>query len=331
MKMIKYSEHESKLYNLKIGRTDRIETLNNEQILSEINTCNYDMIKMKVSLEERTLFNKLNRLPFFYEHYNIITHQKRKIIPHEILEIDSNIEFELYKGELKEELKIALYEMLINDSVFYDSDLSGFIKNDSKYINNSIEYFLSLNHAINPSVYLFIGRLNNQIAGLCSFKRIENNEAEGIIYGIIPKYRDKKLAQSFLNFAIKSVSNEKFDFFNTEVLALTYKSLYPHIRSQFKPVGIYANLTLYPMLNIKNVISRSSISNLWENVELFIKNNFKLKTFKVKNEIVEMKGNLMLFYSLNCFDLHYLGYTNKTCFFKITEGNNFVYFKIYLC
>lgn len=330
MEMIKYSEQESLLYGVNIGRTERIDVLNNSQLLQEVFDAKYDIVKIKLNLEDRKIYSKLNRLPFFYEHYNILTHQKRKLILNEDLEIDPRIQFELYDGSNEKELEAALFKMLINDTVFYDSELSSFIKNDSGYIKNAISYFLSLIHEKNPYVYLFIGKLNDEIAGICSFKRIENKDAEGVIYGIVPKYRDQKLAHSFLNYAIKILSQGDIDYLNTEVLAVTYQSLYPHIKSKFKQVGIFVNLTLYPMLNIENVVSKTNSINLFKSIEDFVNNYLNIKSFLLKSELMEIKGNLYTFYGLNSFDLHYLGGTNEVFFFKITSNIDVTYIKIYL-
>lgn len=264
MGVIHHSVKESEFYGLKIGRIDRVDDFNATELADEIYSGQYDLVKMKLSFRNKELFVKLGELPFFTEHYNYITLQRRQLKIDEELSVDSSLRFELYDGSQKSELRSTLEKILSEneDNVYYNSALLSCVISNGHLLKNSLDYYLEINHTVDSNLFMFLGKYGEQTVGVCSFRKTANGEAEGVIYGVIPEFRNQNLAISFLHHSLKTLAKNGVTFFNTEVLYSNAKSLYPHIHAGFKPAGLYLNLNIFPLLD-KKIASFSVSSDNW--------------------------------------------------------------------
>lgn len=329
MSIIKFSENESAYYGVKVGRTDRLQSVDLDNLETQINAEQYDIVKVKLDLKEKDLFEKLNRLPYFIENYSIITLQKRVLSANEELIVNDILEFELYDGTQTEELRNILEQILLNDNIFYNTLLLDSVKPNSNHsVVDLLDYYLLINNSINSNDYMFIAKIEEKAIGLCSFRKTKNNEAEGILYGIIPEFRNKRLAEALLNFSLHTLANAGVETFNTEVLFQNKKSLYPHIKSGFKPAGLYLNAILYPMTRKSNLVFQTNMRELWININRYLISNFQLELSILEKSKVEIKGPFHLASDSTITNIHLLGHNNNHFFFKALNGNKTFYLQV---
>jgi len=294
MSRLSFSKDESERIGLRIGRSGRQSDLHPKSLTEEIIKNKLDVVKIKVPLESDEVFSKLDELPYFWEPLNLITHQQHLIIDGS-RPIDPSLTFELYNGENPAELLQIVKRISGEDTnLYYQSGLHELFFPDRVFWSSAHEYYLAMINNENPERFLFIGRdKEGAPMGICSFQKIAGNQAEGVIYGVLPEHRGKNLAMSFLNKSINTLYKEGVSRFNTEVQYFNFRSLYPHIQMGFKPVGMYMNVEVFPMLAYAKTEDVEIRGNLLQSIEDLLWRSYqqeygidpKLKLKKVRGDL----------------------------------------------
>jgi predicted acetyltransferase len=248
MTQLHYSAQESANTGLRIARCGRLKSISARDIWSEIETEAYDLVKIKAELSAPDIFSEIERFPCFSMPFNIIALQKKtpEFIP---FSAENELVFELYDGTQKEEVKEIISDIQGKDTnLYYDSDIYQALISTDQQQSASMEYYLSMNNSLDASRYLFIGRnLEGVGVGICSFMQTNETDAEGVIYGVRPKFRSRQYAAIFLQQSLNTLAEAGTQNFFTEVQYYNFRSLYPHINQGFKPAGLYVNLNLFPL------------------------------------------------------------------------------------
>jgi predicted acetyltransferase len=248
MTQLHYSAQESANTGLRIARCGRLKSISARDIWSEIETEAYDLVKIKAELSAPDIFSEIERFPCFSMPFNIIALQKKtpEFIP---FTAENELLFELYDGTQKEEVKEIISDIQGKDTnLYYDSDIYQALISTDQQQSTSMEYYLSMNNSLDASRYLFIGRnLEGVGVGICSFMQTNETDAEGVIYGVRPKFRSRQYAAIFLQQSLNTLAEAGTQNFFTEVQYYNFRSLYPHINQGFKPAGLYVNLNLFPL------------------------------------------------------------------------------------
>jgi len=326
MSMLYLSENESQSIGLKIGRAGRRTNIETLALWKDIQSQQFDWVKLKTELSDRAVFSDLDQLPCFIEPFNIIALQKAvpqfAALPH-----DCEISFELYDGIQAPEVRNTLLDILSEDTnLYYQSDIYDALMPKGAQTERSLEYYLSMNHQVHSDRFLFIGRnREGEAVGVCSFMKTSGAEAEGVIYGVRPAFRSQQYAGIFLQQSINTLAEAGIQAFFTEVQYYNFRSLYPHLKSGFKPAGLYANLNLFPFLSsgIEQFSCRGK--NIQEALNERIRSR---QSAGVRLEWAGVRGDTALLFSEEALQLSLLLCTPQLSLAMAKAGPRICYFKI---
>ena len=233
--------------------------------------------------------------------------------------------FELYDGSNENELRNALKEISDSDTnLYYNSLLFSEVITRESFWNVAHDYYLTMIHKDHDDRFLYMARnSDNELVGICSFRKRNQDVAEGVIYGVRPKFRNKKYASKLLQYSLQTLKNQGVGIFNTEVQLYNYKSVSPHLNEGFKPKGLYLNILLFSFLSEKHKqaeeldLSKESILN-WLLDRLLTKTR---KTWKLK----EMKGDLSILTSSEKVLVYFPIVSETTALIRVSHNSNSIY------
>lgn len=326
MNMLYLSENESLASGLKIGRSGRQVNIDTRSLWADIEIQGFDWVKLKTELSDRAVFLNLDQLPCFIEPFNMIALQKA-VPKFAALPLDCEISFEPYDGSQRDEVKQTLLDILSEDTnLYYESDIYDALMPGAKQKTQSLEYYLSMNHQMDSDRFLFIGRNREQEAvGVCSFMKTSATEAEGVIYGVRPAFRSQNFASIFLQHSINTLAEAGVQTFFTEVQYYNFRSLYPHLKSGFKPAGLYVNLNLFPFLNseIEHFNCRS------RDIQKVLAERINAQQGSAKNLIwVGVRGDVTLLFSEGALEIRLLVCSSQLSLAMARLGQRICYIKI---
>jgi RimJ/RimL family protein N-acetyltransferase len=331
MKYLTHSLQESDAYQLHVARSGRLSDFDIKELCGEITENRYDLVKMKVELGTRNIYSKLNNLPYWYEPYNIIALQERHLSRTEVLPIDQDLVFELYTGEQEGLVREIIADYSSQDTnLYYQSDIFDALLDSNTRQSSSMDYYLSMNNRLDNNRYLFIGKnRGGEPIGICSFIATDDKNAEGVIFGIRPSFRNRKLAGSFLNHSINTLAARGIECFHTEVIYYNFRSLYPHIQAGFRPSGLYLNFILYPLLSHEVYPEKIKTKEIFSELSAYSTRIYKEK-FKYSPDSIEIdtvKGNLLALIHNEELKICTLCVTTNFALLRVMTDSNMVYVK----
>lgn len=202
MGRIIFSEEESKLFGLKMGRAD-LNEVSVSDIQQQIIEGSYDLCRFKVASGDPTLVQRLEDLGFPYYFSGGITTYKvnfKREKPREYR--DPGIEFELYDGVHKYELFKQLLEEIFSDYPlsFYSVDALNTLVPHEKQKEGVSTYFAKDNYDgwAHPAWFV---KYKGEYAGiLIADSWDDRKHGEATLAGVIPKYQNTGLFLDIISF-----------------------------------------------------------------------------------------------------------------------------------
>lgn len=244
--MFKLSLIESNNYHVKIHRSNGyLEQLNYESTLKYCYNNVVDVLKMKVAIKDSLLFQTLSKLPFPHEVQSLVAKQTVDLrINNSKTEVDP-----LFSSKLADQTDLELLGKVIEEVLSQPTaeNYAGSIHYYSKeaYIKNSIEYIKSFVTA--PDSAVWIAYYNEIPCGF--FSGIFSKDTfEGILYGISPEFRGKKLSITVYQ-AMKNICLEKELFFFTNDIEVNNIGSMKGAASIGMNQAIFYHINLFPFLS----------------------------------------------------------------------------------
>jgi len=301
--MLVYSNKESKKLKLNIYRANNVEELSIDKFADEISKTKPDLIRMKISMSDNAIFEKINNVGIPYNLFSFLIRKSAKTLGNVNYKI-ANLNFVRYNNDMENELIYLLKNIFQNKSGrYYQNKIYNSIIHDDIMDDAGIEYYTSIANE-NKDAYFYLGYLDNKCVGVCSFI-IENNESEGFFFGIHNDYRNIGLAHEFLTHAKEQSFKYNATSFNTNTLIQNPKSLYPQINIGLVPNQTYINVIFFPLLTrnpeYKKYVTLNSFNSIIQEINswlvaLNLKNSeieeIKFNQYNFNNKLVELEFRL---------------------------------------
>ncbi|MEZ5009065.1 MAG: GNAT family N-acetyltransferase [Chitinophagales bacterium] len=200
------SENESQFYNLEIYRSKGYsDQLDAKSLLLPIYQLSPDVVKLKINVTDRQLFNELNSLGFPFSIHSLISKNEVEIpVGYKYENTDEKITYRNAQKEDKQALREIIPKIISKPTGFNYQPLYSF-NNSANYIENTIFYLESLIDNDNADVWLtyYDGQISGYFSGI-----FYEDYFEGILYGVVPEYRNKGIS-NYIYGTMKSICAEK--------------------------------------------------------------------------------------------------------------------------
>lgn len=250
MKTLRLSGDESDVSGLRIARADRIEEFSVEQLRNEIVSEQYDVCKLKFSLENPDVFSQLDQLGFYYTTYSLIS-QTRLVLneQHRNPSFPEEIKFELFDGSQAGEVEMLTREGLqSNTAVYYQSDLASLVFNQVNFDTAILRYYLSFNNLSNPDKILYLIKYDNNYAGYYCLDFSEDI-VDTVLVLVHPDYRSKGLTRCVIEHGATVCLKFGKTLVCSDSSIQNLRSMNGQLSGGFKLYKSFINVSLYPMLN----------------------------------------------------------------------------------
>lgn len=253
--MIKMNVYESKLeskkLNLKMFRcSDTIHNIPFDFLEKKIKENKIDVLRLKISAQNLSIFNDLVELGYFYEIYNINNTNILDINKYKVFNNNTDFSYRLVLDpENDKSFQNILYEVVKNKGwIEYDSNIlakkyTNETKNEiaMKYYGNyhSSNQFKAVLKKGDDEIGVFMGNF-------------ENNSFYGTLFGLKEKERNKGYAKYFYNLMIEICKDKGVVFFKTDVNIFNWGSQMSASSAGFLNKKTYFNINLYPLANDTN-------------------------------------------------------------------------------
>jgi hypothetical protein len=320
MKYINFSEQESNFTKLRMGRTNILDNFDPNLLLEEIFELQLDICRIKVDISNPDIFNLLDKIKFPKRNFSFLIEQYIDLQALEN-EFEIDIKFKKYSISQKNELLQLVKE--IQDSDTYNRYFIDDFK--EKILPNNIlnevvaNYQTIFDNNINKSKHCYLAYKEDKLIGFCTLD-VNNEKGEGVLVGIIPKYRSLDLFKNFVRQQINQSKKLGCKQYICKTIAFNHRSLNTTLKQGMKVSKIILNINIYPMLNLKsnekiNIIEcEMAFDNLEFKIAELLKKKIKIIEYHINRVLNENKViNIKIFEDLKTvifinLNLNFSGY-----------------------
>jgi hypothetical protein len=289
MKYINYSEQESDLAQIRIGRTNVLESFEPNILLDEIFDLQLDLCRLKVDISNPNIYNLLDDINLPKSNHSFLIEQKIELNKIEKgFEVD--IDIQEYDSSKKEALLDVIKQIQNSDTfnIYYQNDIM------EKLIPNTLlneiiaDYQTTFDNNINKNKNCFLAYKDEKIIGFCTIDT-SNNFGEGILVGIVPEYRSLDLFKNFVRTQINYSKKIGCESYICKTIAFNSRSLNTTLKQGMKINRIIMNVNIFPLINYegdKYLINNKDNKILNSILEIIsIKTHQNIKEIKLDSEI----------------------------------------------
>lgn len=319
MSLIFHSQHESNQFGLKIGRSGMLGQFNTVELREEILKEKYDVVRLRLLLDNQSLFKQLSDLKISYHLFKIMIRFSVNCQPN-IKFNRPELSFQLYNGSQETDLRSVIKELIETptEKGYFNILFDGFL-NESQANKSSIEYYLQyFNNAIaNSNIQCSMAYIGNECVGFIGYD-VQNEISEGVFYGVINKHRAKGYAHELITSARINSYHLGAKEFSADTIMYNIASISPQIKAGFLPTQTYANVILYSMLSASSIVNTElyvvSINNLIDKMQSWLREqenenyvinemltaiNFSDKVIKIVCRLFELNKNTKIIIANN--------------------------------
>lgn len=289
------SELESKMVGHNIGRyKSNIENLDITELEENIKQIKPDICRLKINGRDDKLFDKLDKLNYPYEVYNINYYNVFDLSSVKEKEPPSELSYRQVKEGIEDkDFYIVLSNVLSARSwMEYNSFLTSNIFNENLKNEAALKFYQNFADGSNPMNFTGLVYFNETPIGLFMGYFIEDSFF-GNLFGLVESFRNKGLSQYFYYFMYRECKKRNIKFFKNEVNLFNFNSQKSALSQGFLPREIYYNLSIFPFCNINQskfkIIGLASFklnalnSFIKSEFSEFEINNFKQKIYTKSN------------------------------------------------
>lgn len=252
MKYINFSQQESEMTNLRIGRTDVLYEFNAEQLIKEIFELRLDICRLKADISNPEIFNLLDQIYLPKFNHSFLIEQKIELNKIE-KDLEVDIEIKEYDSSKKEALLDIIQKIQNSDvfNVYYKSEIM------EKLISNSLlneiiaDYQTTFDSKLNKNKNCFLAYKDENLIGFCTIDT-SNNFGEGILVGIIPEYRSLDLFKNFVRTQINYSKKMECESYICKTIAFNSRSLNTTLKQGMKISKVMLNINILSLFNYES-------------------------------------------------------------------------------
>jgi hypothetical protein len=289
MKYINYSEQESDLAQIRIGRTNVLESFEPNILLDEMFDLRLDLCRLKVDISNPNIYNLLDDINLPKSNHSFLIEQKIELNKIEKgFEVD--IDIQEYDSSKKEALLDVIKQIQNSDTfnIYYQNDIM------EKLIPNTIlneiiaDYQTTFDNNINKNKNCFLAYKDEKIIGFCTIDT-SNNFGEGILVGIVPEYRSLDLFKNFVRTQINYSKKIGCESYICKTIAFNSRSLNTTLKQGMKINRIIMNVNIFPLINYeaKNIQVKSTRNKILIDIieKIYLHTNRSIKEININNDI----------------------------------------------
>lgn len=245
------SKNESNRLKCKFYRsTETFSKLPFNEMEALFKTEEVDILRLKLDASNMALFNELNKIPYYYEIFNL--NNKYRLSIDNKLKLNENLAVNFIQvNKVEKEYLITLNDILKNKTwLEYESLILNNKLTENKRIDIALGYYskFSSNNKDEVVVKMFVKDIE---VGLFIAK-IESNRLFGVLVGIRTKYRGMNYAKYFYNFILDYCNKNGLKYFDVEVNTFNFPSQNFVKSAGFKSTGFFYNVNIFPKFNFKS-------------------------------------------------------------------------------
>lgn len=255
MSYIKYAELESKIHNLRIGRTVFVKDLDVDLLISEIFELQLDVCKLKIKVSESNIFEKLDAICFPHDILSILVRKTILIEDHKQVS-KPRLELKIFNGDNVKNMDDLLNSIISNQTALrFENKLykSLFQKENSDAF--FVEFFKSFDQKKDKDNFCFYAEESGEIIGI-GIVSVEGEDCFGLDVGILPEYRGNHYFKEMINafmFTIQHAEKSSplygcktFSFFS---ILQNPPSFNTTLKYGFKLTDAVLNINIFSMLD----------------------------------------------------------------------------------
>lgn len=293
MNVLNYSESESKILKIRVGRSE-LEDLDTNKLLEDIVRKNYDVVKLAVPSIIPNLYSKLDSLCIPYYVLGILSRYRLILSGYQLKEYNSDsIDFEIYDGNQYDMLKnLAKGSFQETPGSYFSNPLIDSIISHEQQLECFAEYVCSFNNQISPSKFMYLTKIKGEYVGFIGGEWINNNDILATLAGVIPEMREKGIYKDIVRFMQNwsYKNNVRWLFADGQIQNPVVQKVY--VREDMIVTGGYINIHINSLFDrteksIKeiDITCRKNNSLQIQLVELIsdvVKAPFKLSEYKLR-------------------------------------------------
>lgn len=214
--LVTFSELESKIMSLKIGRYNT-NIIQPEALINDIHLEKYDLVRIRTHADDIDAISNLEKINCPYYFGGAVRRYKVNCFETPLPAFSqTDISFELYRGQNKNTL-----QELFHSSMFYNP--IGYTKTPvlQKYITKEMEiqclfeYHAYINNNdLFPDNYLWFMKINHEAVGFIAINAFRNeSKVDSSLAGFPPKYQGRGLFANLLRQVRKFCREEQITYF----------------------------------------------------------------------------------------------------------------------
>ena len=235
MSYVNFSEQESSISGLRIGRTDILKNFDYLKLVDEIFDLKLDVCRLKIDLSNPEIYILLNKLNFPFHTYSFIIEQKLdlKFIDKPF---DLEIDIQEYRVEKKEELLqlIRKIQQAEKFNVYYENEWFNSLFPENVLNEIIADYQTTFDNSINKNRHCFLAYDEQKLIGYCT---LTTNETFGdaVLVGIIPEYRSKNIFKDLIRVQINKSKEVGCEYYYIKTIAFNSRSLNTSLKQNMAP------------------------------------------------------------------------------------------------
>ena len=246
---ISISEKESEILNYKVGRVSLSSDIDFITLKKKILEQKIDICRLKVSLSDKAIFEKLKQLNWLYAPYSIIINQELELKNIDNKKLTHSLNFVEYKNtyeekELLSKLVFKIFEK--NDmNVYYKNDLYDLLIPKEKRFNALLNYVLEVGLKKGAKTYLAFNK--SEVIGFSVIEFI-GDTANASLAGILPDQRGKSFFTEFVRHQILMAKHFKCTRYLCNTIVFNFKSLQTTLKEGLTVKDVFLNVNIFPLL-----------------------------------------------------------------------------------
>lgn len=244
------SETESRIFGLKVGRSERLDSFDENLLLKDIIEREFDICRIKTDAANKNIFKQLDYIGIPYHLYNVLSQSGKITGPEDLINPgESKLSGEVYDGSQKE----TLYQ-LVGSAVSEDTGVNFFnfyFENClplQKRVEAAQQYAHAFIHSQNPGKTGWIFKYREEYVGFCLLL-IEKTFGDLVFFGVGDKFRGLGFSREIQKYALDFCYRNKIAYMGGDIAIQNVGSLKSVLNVGGSQRKSYFNFILTPFFS----------------------------------------------------------------------------------
>jgi hypothetical protein len=265
MSYIQFSEHESQIHKLRIGRSEILKNFEMDSLIDEIFSLNLDLCRIKLDISSLDAFYNIEQLCLPYGIYTLLIKQTFELDKLNLQEIPANIRMEAYDLSKKEELNNLVLQILKEDTMnaHYENETLQTLLTKESIKNVIADFQTTFSPELDENKACYLAYLNDKLMGYCTMQ-FKEDQGEGVFVGILPEYRSNDFFKYFIQKEMQESKYKNCKTYSCSTIAFNARSLNTSLRLGMKVDQLILNFNIFSLFDKINSGSINFEANFFD-------------------------------------------------------------------